>query len=44
MEDIENALDDEVEVEDEEPGMKVSFDDEKDRIRRVFRQKKPKTV
>ena len=44
MEDIENALDDTIEIDKEESGTKVSFDDEKDRIRRVFKQKKPKTV
>jgi hypothetical protein len=44
LDDIEDALDDEVEAEQEESGMKGSFDDEKDRIRRVFKQKKPKLV
>lgn len=41
MEDIDDVL--KGGLEEEEPEMKVTFEDDKDRIRRVFRQKKPKT-
>jgi len=41
LDDIDEVLKSAVE-EPEEPEMKVSFDDEKDRIRRTFKQKKPK--
>ncbi len=42
--DIEEVLDDAVKQQDDsvEQNKKSSFDDEKDRIRRIFKQKKPK--
>jgi len=45
LDDIETVLKVSVEEEEEQPAnenMKSSFDEEKDRIRRIFKQKKPK--